>query len=91
MTISDIHTLLCSRSFYEKNGSKKLRFSNNALAIDRRAATPFSLYEEQGHCFINISNSIFPEKDLRIEWQHSDGGSFRFYGKETGLEALVIE
>lgn len=91
MTVTDIYNLLYSRSFYEKNGSKKFRFKNNALIIDRCAMTPFALYEEGGRYFINVPSSVFPESDLRIEWAHTDGCAFHFYGKNTGLEALVLE
>lgn len=91
MTVSDIYTLLCSRNFYEKNGSKRFRFSNNALMIDRCALLPFLLYEEEGAFFMNIATTAFLESHLRIEWEHVDGCAFHFYGKETGLEALVLE
>jgi len=91
MSVADIYELLYSRSFYEKNGSKKFRFKNNALGIDRCALIPFVVYEEDGRCYINIPTCAFLERDLRIEWGHSDGCTFHFYGKNTGLEALVLE
>jgi len=91
MTVSDIYNLLYSRSFYEKSGSKKFRFKNNALIIDRCALMPFALYEEDGRYYISIPTCVFLERDLRIEWAHTDGCAFHFYGKNTGLEALVLE
>lgn len=91
MTVTDIHSLLCSRNYYEKNGSKRFRFNSNALTIDRRALVPFDLYEENGCCYMKISTCVFLEKNLRIEWGHADGCTFHFYGKETGREVLILE
>lgn len=91
MNVADIYELLYSRSFYERDGRKKFRFKNNALIIDRCALMPFALYEENGRNYINIPTCVFSERDLRIECGHSDGCTFHFYGKTTGLEALVLE
>lgn len=91
MNVTYIYELLHSRSFYEKNGNKKFRFKNNSLIIDRCALMPFALYEEDGHYFIKVSTCVFLERDLRIECAHADGCTFHFYGKTTGLEALVLE
>ncbi|BAV05524.1 hypothetical protein SAMN05421788_10528 [Filimonas lacunae] len=91
MTVADTYALLSSRSFYEKNGTKKFRFDARGLIIDRCASVPFFIYEESGSCYISISPGVFLESDLRIDCAHADGCTFHFYGKETGLEALVLE
>lgn len=91
MTVTDIYDLLYSRNFYEKNGNKRFRFKDNALMVDRCALVPFAIYEEDGCCYINITTCVFLERDLRIEWEHSDGCTFHFYGKTTGLQALILE
>lgn len=91
MTVADVYALLSSRTFYEKNGSKKYRFDSKGLIINRCASTPFMVYEEDGHFYISMTTGVFTENELRIECAHADGCTFHFYGKETGLEALVLE
>lgn len=91
MTLSDVHTLLCSRNFYEKGGMKKFRFQGNALSIDRRAQIPFYLFEEEGSFYIDTISVIAVESQLRIEINNTDGSTFHFYGKSSGNKAFVLE
>lgn len=91
MTVKDIHTLLCSRNYYDIDGSKMYRFNGNSMYIDRKAGVAFAIHEEDGAFYLGtIDGTLQNEEVLRIETNHPDGNTFHFYSKQ-GQEILVLE
>jgi len=91
MTIEEIYTILESKSFYEKDSSRKFSFVANSIHIDRRAFIPYSIYKENESFFLDPDTAFTTEKELRIEIEKNSGELICFYGKTSGEKLLTLE
>jgi len=91
MTLEDIYTLLESRVYYEKGGTRKFSFANNSIHIDRRALIPFYIYKDDGCFILQPDVPIAEEKELRIEISGTTDNSLLFYGRSSGEKLLTLE
>jgi hypothetical protein len=91
MTLEEIYTLLESRVYYERGGSRKFSFANNSIHIDRRALIPFYIYKDNGYFILQPDVAIAKEKELRIEIGDTALNSLQFYGKSSGEKLLTLE
>jgi hypothetical protein len=91
MTLEDMYTVLESRVYYEKGGSRKFSFANNSIHIDRRALIPFYIYKDNGYFILQPEVAIADEKELRIEISATPDNSLMFYGRNSGEQLLTLE
>lgn len=91
MTLEDMYSLLESRVYYEKGGTRKFSFANNSIHIDRRALIPFYLYKDDGYFILQPDVAIAEEKELRIEISGATINSLQFYGRSSGEKLLTLE
>jgi hypothetical protein len=91
MTLEDMYSLLESKVYYEKGGSRKFSFANNSIHIDRRALIPFYLYKDNGYFILQPDVAIAEEKELRIEISDAAINSLQFYGRSSGEKLLTLE
>ena len=92
MTIKEVYELLCSRNYYELDSSTTFRFLGNTMFVDRRAGVPFSLQEDRGDIYLDTT--LRPDRRdgmLSIVTNHPDGRPLHFFGKDSGLEVLVLD
>jgi len=91
MTLEEMYNVLESRTYYEKDGTRKFSFGNNSIHIDRRALIPFSIYKDNGCFVLDPDTAIAEEKELRIEIGDTPGNLILFYGRTSGEKLLTLE
>jgi hypothetical protein len=91
MTIEEVYKVLRSKNYYQNKGSKKFRFINNDIYIDRRSIINFNVYKENESFYLNPDVAITEEKELRIEIKNTPDECIHFYGKINGQKLLTLE
>jgi hypothetical protein len=91
MTLEEMYNILESKTYYEKEGSRKFSFADNSIHIDRKALIPFSIYREEETFYLAPDSAIADEKELRIELEKANGESVHFYGKISGTKLISLE
>lgn len=90
MDITQVYHLLYSRIFYNLADDHRIRFAGQMLYIDRRAAIPFSLSEDNGSIYLEIPLYTRDMTVLRIQTDHPDGSPIHLYEKSSGAEVWVL-